>query len=771
MTVSGEKIYCAARMALIALVLLAALFAGLHTVGDSDMGWHLATGRWVVQHREIPRTDVLSFTSAGTKWIYPPFAGVLLYLIYSGFGYAGLSWVCALACLGVVAYLIRRGDFASTLLAMLATGSIAVRTGARADLFTTVLFAFVLGELWAFHRGIRSRLWLLPVLMLFWVNLHPGFVAGIAAIGAYLLVEGTDLLFAERREGARLRLRRCWPWLVASVAVTLVNPWGPKIYGAALNMLGAAGSTLGKINGNIAIAEFRGVPISSHLFYELLDVRHPTFGFTWLLVLAGLGAGISLWRRQIGRGVILLAAFYAALAHIRYSALFAIVVVTLAAEMFENVVSTQSKLNEKRASRVAMQVPVGLALVLSVFVCGAALLQISDLVSNRSYIVFNPDVRFGAGVASWLPVRAADFILREQLPGNIFEDYELGGFAAWRLGPKYPDFIDGRGVDPDLGVEQVKLYNEDPDSMAWENLADRWNLNVIWMSTAGYRSLQNPDPYKFCQSTSWRAVYMDEVSLVFVRNTDANSPWLSRLQIDCATKKLDPSPSQSRSKLHEFYLDSGSLFYALHRDEDAEKALLAADELYPFDPNVHLLMALLFERREQYAQAEREYLTSLAINENGGTWYSLSRLYGRVGRNEEALQALKRAAGLSIQPFTTYMTMGKLQVLLNRPEQALDSFDKAEKTSPYRGGAESLQPEFYADLAEGRSEAYRRLSRWNQAIGFQQEAVQIAPNDVRRWDRLARLYEATGQATQASEVRERMIGLQDRESAAPEADK
>ena len=158
------------------------------------MGWHLATGRWTVQHCQIPRTDVLSFPSAGTSWTYPPFAGVLLYLTYSAFGYAGLSWFCALACLGVVIFLVRRGDLASAFLAMLAVGSIAARTTPRADLFSTVFFALLLGELWAYQRGMRSRLWLLPLLMLLWVNLHPGFIAGIGAIGAYLLLEATDLL-------------------------------------------------------------------------------------------------------------------------------------------------------------------------------------------------------------------------------------------------------------------------------------------------------------------------------------------------------------------------------------------------------------------------------------------------------------------------------------------------------------------------------------------------------------------------------------------------
>ena len=692
MRVSTESCYRIARLIAIVLVLVLALCAGLHTVGDNDMGWHLATGRWVVQHHAVPRTDVLSFTSAGKEWTYPPFAGVLLYLTYIAFGYAGLSWFCALACLAVVAYLVRRGELASALLAMLAVGSIATRTAPRADLFTTVFFALFLGELWAYHRGLRSRLWLLPVLMLLWVNLHPGFIAGPAAMGAYLLVEATELLFAARRKAAMMRLKRSWPWLASAAAITLVNPWGPKIYAAALGMLGRTGSSQGKINGSIAIAEFRGVPISTHLLYQLIDLRHPQFGFTWLLVLAVILAGLFFWNRQMGASVVVLVALYAALAHARYSALFAITVATLGPILVEKFTGGSAP-SPRKSSPPLPLASSAVAVLLTVFFCAVVLLQIADFVSNRTYIVFNPDLRFGAGASSWLPARASAFILREQLPGNIFEDYELGGYAAWSLGPKYPDFIDGRGVDPDLPIEQFNLYGENPDSQTWQREADRWNLNVVLVATAGLRGLENLDPYKFCQSTSWRPIYMDDVSMVFLRNTPANSAWIYRRQIDCSTQAINPPASASPAALHEFYFNSGALFYLLHRDQDSMQALSHAEVLYPGDPNVHLLKGLLLERQQQFAEAEQEYRTSLAINENGGVWYSLGRLYGNEGRNTEALQALKRAAGLSLQPFNIYMTLGKLQIALNQPEQALASFAKAEETSSYRNGGESLAPE------------------------------------------------------------------------------
>jgi len=759
MGLSAEKAYPVVRSIFILLVLLSALCAGLHTVADYDMGWHLATGRYVLQHHLIPRTDVLSFTSAGKPWAYPPFAGVLLYLTYCAFGYAGLSWFCALACLAVVAYIVRRGDIGSAVLAMLAVQSIAARTAPRADLFSTVFFAFFLGELWAYHRGTRSRPWLLPVVMLLWVNLHPGFIAGLGAIGAYLLTEVADLLFAERRQAVLLRLRSVWPWLTACGAATLVNPWGPRIYVASLTLSGLAAPTQGKLNSNSFIGEFQGVPISRSLLYQLIDVRHMENGFTGLLLVAAILVGLFLWKRQPGAAVITLIAFYSGLAHARYMGMFAITIATLGGPLLSELIvsSSSSTVETGKPTRSLVRVPQAMATVVMLVFCGIALLHIADFVSSRTYVVFNADWRFGAGESSWFPARAAAFIRREQLPGNIFEEYALGGYAAWSLGPRYPDFIDGRGdrLSPDLVVEQRKLYRESPDSQLWQSEADRWNLNVLLVATSGFRGLQKMDPFAFCQSATWRPVYMDDVSLVFLRNTPQNRPWIDRLQIDCQTHQLSPAAAASRPTLYDFYLNSGALFFELHRDQESEQSLRRASAVYPEDPNAHLLLASLSQRKHRYREAEQEYRASLALNENSGALYSLGLLYANEGRNVEALQAIGDAAKRSTEPLDMYMTLGKLQIALNHPEQALVAFVQAEKSSPFRNGGESLAPELYAEIAEGRSEAHRLLGQWIEAIVFQQEATRRTPLVASRWTSLADLYEATGQTQLAAEARQR----------------
>jgi tetratricopeptide (TPR) repeat protein len=766
MSSAAEKTYRIAIVVLLALVLANALAAGLRTVSDTDMGWHLATGRWIMQHHAIPSTDVLSYTVAGTRWIYPPFAGVLLYLIFAAGGYAGLSVFCAMACVGAVAYLARRRDVASLALAMCAIEPIAFRTGPRADLFNTVFLAIFLGELWAFQRGSSKRLWVLPLTMLLWVNLHPGFILGLAVIGAYLLLEACDLLFADRRAAALQRLRTAWPWLAGSVAVTLLNPWGVKLYSASLTLAGLHRQQQGAYNTSASIQEFLPVPLSSHLLKQLIDFRHPENGYTWLMVIAIVVVLLALWRKQPGAAIIQAAALYLSVQHARYIGLFCVTTVIIGATLLGEACSTEPAPAQPWQGspdrKPLLRVPPALALVFVCAIGAITVLHAADFISNRTHVVFNTGFRFGAGEATWYPERAASFIRRERLPGNIFEEYGLGGFAAWRLGPEYPDFIDGRFYPfvPAVLDQERSLANQLADSPAWRAAADQWGINVLLILESGGRAADRQNALGFCQSANWRPVYMDETALVLLRNTLANRPWLDRLQIDCATQQLVPPAAASRKDLYDFWANAGGLLFALQRDREAEAALQQAVALYPDDPNVPMTLAQLYQRHRMFDKAEAGYRASLALNESDRPWFELGGLYVEQHRLPEAEQAYARAADLAVAPFDPYMDLAQVELWLRHPEAALRAYDGAESSSPYRKGAESLAPGLYADIADGRADAQHMLSHQAQAIEFEQEAVRLNPAVVDRWNKLADLYESAGQTDLSQQARERARELE-----------
>ncbi|HET8892157.1 MAG TPA: hypothetical protein VFQ41_24885, partial [Candidatus Angelobacter sp.] len=265
------------------VALIYALLAGLHTLQDFDLGWQLATGRWVLQHRQIFSADVFSYTARAAPWIYPVLSGIFFYLTYLAAGYALLCWMGAAASAGTVALLLRRENFASLMLAIVAVPLIANRTQPRAEMFTTALFAAFLSLLWRQYctqNAERSALWLLPFLMVGWVNLHLGFVAGLALCGAYVLLELLELPFPENRTAALTRLRRAWPWLALTGGATLVNPWGVHIYTALLRQAQAQSLHISWV------VEWESVRPSWGSLRQALDLRDPQSSFWWLLAIA-----------------------------------------------------------------------------------------------------------------------------------------------------------------------------------------------------------------------------------------------------------------------------------------------------------------------------------------------------------------------------------------------------------------------------------------------------------------------------------------------------
>src|SRR5262249_58011975 len=147
------------RMALIAMALVYALLAGLRTVSDPDLGWQLATGKYIVQLHEIPSTALYTYTVPGARWVYPPLGEVIFYLCFLVGGYAAISWFSALACVGTVALMTWRGEGATAALAIVAVPAVAVRTGARAGPFSSVFFVAVLVLRWGRHQWERGGLW------------------------------------------------------------------------------------------------------------------------------------------------------------------------------------------------------------------------------------------------------------------------------------------------------------------------------------------------------------------------------------------------------------------------------------------------------------------------------------------------------------------------------------------------------------------------------------------------------------------------------------
>src|SRR5205823_10510920 len=120
----------------------------------------------------------------------------------------------------------------------------------RPQSFAFPLFAGYLAILTGYRLGWNNRLWLLPVLMVVWVNTHGSFVMGLALIGLSVLGEVSQVLFRRLRgdhtptarstgEGASARtLGPLIRWGAVTAAGVLLNPGGLAIVEYVRNAVG-----------------------------------------------------------------------------------------------------------------------------------------------------------------------------------------------------------------------------------------------------------------------------------------------------------------------------------------------------------------------------------------------------------------------------------------------------------------------------------------------------------------------------------------------------
>ena len=732
-----------------AIALVYAFLAGLKTIAEFDLGWQMATARWIVQHHQIPSVDVLSYTAAGQPWIYPIGAGLIFYAFYLLGGYSIISWLAALASVAAVALLLRRGSAITAALAILAVPLITSRTTPRAEMFTVLLFATTLSLLWEQHETGRARLWLLPVLMIAWVNLHPGFIAGLALLGAYVVLEISDMLVARRRPAAFERLRRSGPWLAATCAATLLNPWGWNVFQVLLRQESAMATH------SQLIMEWAPIPLNWAHWKIGLNLADPD-EFYVLLLVAVCAIVFALWRRQFGAAILLAAVAYFPILHMRFTALFSIVIVIAGSAMLAPLTALlRTKMGNLRF-RQAVAIGAAVPLV------ALAVVRSANVVTNRTYLGGTNLVAFGTGLSWWFPERAAAFVDRERLPGRIFSSGSEGAYVAFRLGPQYQNYIDGRAIPfgQELMLRSLSLKATPPDSPAWQQEVERFGINTILLPIGRFGALQFfPVMKQFCESDSWSAVYLDEVSVVFLRRTPETEPLIQRLHIDCGTAPL-PAGAPAASRVEEFnrWANAASVLRALGRGDEALAAIAKALDIFPASGYLHFVRGHMYEDAANPTAADRDFRTATKLEPNlVAPWSALAAFDEAHGQLPAAIRAWQTAADVSRWPWEPLKNLGFAELQARRPKDALKAFNQAERSLPARHDL-VVDNTFLANIEHGRARCWYRLGDLSRAISFEENAAKLLP-DVSLWMQLASLYDAAGRREDAERVRTSAIGF------------
>jgi len=497
------------------LLLLGLTYGGLQQrlLGDAGTGWHIRNGQHILSTHTIPHEDSFSYTMPGRpwfawEWLYDLGAGI----IYTRMGLNGVIFLSALLIAGVFAGLFRKAvarnryPLISALVVVLAIFASSIHFLARPHLFTwafTLIFWDILES--ASERGRWRRLYWLPALMLVWVNIHGGFLVGVALIGLYFLGAVWQTITAkafEERAQARTAVRKLEIAGLLTFLATFVNPYGYKLW---LHIYGYLGSRFYMNN----IQEFL-----SPNFHGAAEKF-----FAALLLLSLLALAVNRSRLRPSHLLVMLFSVYTGLYAARNIPIASILLVLTTTPLLAGAVERASAAEELaprartlflRWKRFAVRMS-DMELGLRGHVLPLAAVALTSMVClNGGHLGARPLMRAHFD-GKRFPAAAADFLAGHGIRSQVFNPDYWGGYLIYRLGPDYKVFMDDRHdfYGEPFVRDYIKVKNIQP---GWQDVLDKNNVNWVlippdWALANGLKELPQ----------QWRVLYDDHRAILFGR--------------------------------------------------------------------------------------------------------------------------------------------------------------------------------------------------------------------------------------------------------------
>jgi len=470
-----------------ALTYLGFLACGNLLLGDPDTYWHIAAGRWIIEHATIPVHDPFSHTMLGSPWTaHEWLSEVILALVYQAFSWAGVIALTAAAFAGAIAILTRflLKDFEpvhALIFAALAVMMTAPHLLARPHVLAMPLLVLWTAQLVrGAEQGRAPSFWLLPIMTL-WANLHGGFTLGLA-LTLFFAVEG---VLHARQKNETFQAVKSWALFVGlSLISALLTPHGIKGILFTLQIL--SGSYALDHIGEWQSPSFHGIqPLEIWLLAGLAVALHQGLRFPFM------------------RLILLLGLLHLALKHGRN-----IELIGLLTPLFLAVPLARQWQKRAEAGRQLAKVDLffqSLAKPAShrtaaVTMAGLGLITLLSVQLNSPV----PKEEIS-------PTGALQAVRKAHLTGPVLNEYRFGGYLIYA---GIPPFIDGRA---DMyGDDFMKEYIESVDLTTSDGLQKLLQKHHIEWTLLPPRiaavALLDHLP-------EWHRLYADKVAVVHVRKT------------------------------------------------------------------------------------------------------------------------------------------------------------------------------------------------------------------------------------------------------------
>lgn len=453
---------------------------------DSDLGRHLTIGNYILEHHKVPTVDIFSHTKNDVS--RPPYEWLTQVLFAAANRILGLDGVVLLTALVIaIAFTLvyieatRRSGWPLTaiFLSVLATFAGSIHWLPRPHIFTFLLLAIWLERLERLWQGENVSLWHFPLIMLLWANMHGGFIFGILAWIAYFSGWIVDHWF--RKD-----------------AVT--DGAGKKfILIGALSLIASCITPDGWGNWQAVMGNSSVYILSQTIETMPPDFREPGI-YPFLIFLLMTGLVLVKNKFHLPTSQLFLLAGFAALSFLmaRNIPLFVLSATPILAASSQKALRSipiwagiETNLNAIERSLKGYVYPIAGILIVS-------LLFLRHYAQTQS--TFN---RFDERV---FPVMAANWLREHPQSGNMFNEFNWGGYLLYRLWPSQRVFMDSQTdfYGEGLTREYEKVITA---SKGWQDVLEKYNIKWVIISS------HSPLIDKLSEA-GWRKSYSDTTAII-----------------------------------------------------------------------------------------------------------------------------------------------------------------------------------------------------------------------------------------------------------------